>query len=74
MLYDKIKAECMKRKISIKQLEEKTGLSNGAISKWKSVSPTVDNIKKVADYLELTVDELISEKVSYEMLGDVNRP
>lgn len=64
MLYDKIKTECIKRKISIKQLEEKTGLSNGVVSKWKSVSPTVDNVKKVADYLGLTVDELVSDKVS----------
>ena len=64
MLYDKIKKECTKREISIRLLEERTGLSNGVISKWKSVSPTLDNVKKVADYLGVTVDELVSDKVS----------
>ena len=33
MLYDKIKEECAKRKISIRLLEEKTGLSNGVYIK-----------------------------------------
>ena len=64
MLYDKIKEECAKRKISIRLLEEKTRLSNGLISKWKSCSPTLDSIKKVADFLGVTVDELISDKAS----------
>lgn len=63
MLYDKIKAECAKRKISIRALEEEVGLSNGVISKWNTASPTLENAKKIADYLGVTVDELITERV-----------
>ena len=64
MLYDRIKAECAKKKISIMLLEEKAGLSNGVISKWNTSSPTLENVKRVADYLGITIDELISEKVN----------
>jgi transcriptional regulator with XRE-family HTH domain len=60
VLYDKIKYECSKRGMSIRLLEEKSGLSNGVISKWNSASPTLENAKKVADCLEMTVDELLS--------------
>lgn len=49
-----------KRGMSIRLLEEKSGLSNGVISKWNSASPTLENAKKVADCLEMTVDELLS--------------
>ena len=49
------------RGISINKLEEKANVSTGSICKWgNSVSPTVKNIKKVADILKCTVDELIS--------------
>lgn len=61
MLYDKIKSECVKRKISIRLLEEQVGLSNGVISKWNSASPTLENAKKVADYFSITLDELLSD-------------
>ena len=49
--------------ISINQLEEKAELSTGSIYKWTTVSPSVKNLKKVADVLETTVDSLL-EKAS----------
>lgn len=36
--------------------------TTGSICKWRNgISPTVKNIKKVADILECTIDELISD-------------
>lgn len=55
-MYNKIKALCDTKKISIAALEKEVGLSNGTISKWKNSSPTVDSLKLVADYFKKTVD------------------
>ena len=62
-LYEAIYQISKERNISINQLEERAGLSTGSIYKWTTVSPTVKNLKKVADVLETTVDSLL-EKVS----------
>ncbi len=61
MIYQNICIQAKKCGISINKLEEKANISTGSICKWgKSVSPTVKNIKKVADILECTVDELLA--------------
>ena len=72
MIYDNIfereiskVARELHAKGTINKLEEQAELSKGSVCKWgKSVSPTVKNIKKVADILGCTVDELITEKKS----------
>ena len=64
MIYDNIKEVCKKNGVAIRILESDLGLSQGSVCKWNSVSPSVASIKKVADYLGVTIDELISEKVS----------
>ena len=54
-----IKRLCKERKITIGSLEQKTGISRNAISRWDKNSPSVDKVKKVADFLGVTVDELL---------------
>lgn len=61
LIYENICIQAKKCGISINKLEEKANISTGSICKWgKSVSPTVKNIKKVADVLGCTVDSLIT--------------
>lgn len=59
-LNERIKLLACKAGISIPCLEEKLGLGNCTISHWKNSSPTVDSIKKVADYFGVTIDYLVS--------------
>lgn len=59
-IYDKIKAMCKERGMSVRQLEVAAGLKNGAISKWNDSSPTIKSLKAVADVLKVKVDKLIS--------------
>lgn len=62
MIYQNIYVRSKQCGISINKLEEKAGISTGSVCKWgKRVSPTVKNIKKVADILGCTVDELLVE-------------
>lgn len=61
MLYDNIK-KCAKEKgMTINELEQKAGLSRGHMSKWKLYMPTVNSLQKVANVLEVTMDELVKE-------------
>jgi transcriptional regulator with XRE-family HTH domain len=62
MLYAKIEAMCKKKGISIAALESSVGLGNATIRGWAKSSPTVDNLKKVADYFNVTVDDLMKEE------------
>ncbi|MBQ8279705.1 MAG: helix-turn-helix transcriptional regulator [Roseburia sp.] len=59
MIYDKIKEVCKAKGLSVTQVEKQANLSTGAISKWNESSPTVENLKAVADVLGTTVDELL---------------
>ena len=64
MILKKVSELCKKKGISIAKLERELGIGNGTVGKWASSSPTVDNVKKVADYFGVTVDELIAEEQS----------
>lgn len=59
MIYKNIKNLCKKLGISVNKLEHETGLSRGSVSKWNAHTPTVNNLKIVADYLGVPLDELL---------------
>lgn len=61
-MYDKIRELARDRGTSIPKIEEACGLSNGAISKWSVSSPKVENLKKVADFLGVTLDYFVTEQ------------
>lgn len=63
MFYDKVKKICKEKHIAIWKLEEDLGFAQGSVCKWNKVSPSIERVKKVADYLGITVDELITERV-----------
>lgn len=60
-MYNKIKRLCEKKNVSITTVEKETGLSNGAIGKWRNSCPTVDKLKKVADYFGVSIEYFIRE-------------
>ena len=58
-MYTKIRSLCKEKKISVRELEHEAGVGSNTISKWDVVSPSVDKVKRVADRLGVTVDELL---------------
>ena len=52
MLYKRIEELCKSKGITVGKLENDLSFSHAMIRKWKSSSPSVENLKKVADYLE----------------------
>lgn len=59
MIYERIKAICKEKGLSIRQVEKSAELGNGVIRGWKTSSPTVDNVKAVAKVLKVKVNKLI---------------
>lgn len=61
MIYQNIKRLCTEKNISISQLEKKLNFSNGAISKWDKSNPSVISARRVANYLNVSMEELLNE-------------
>lgn len=59
MIYDNVKALAKKRNVSIRKIEIDCGFSQGSVCKWNEVSPSAEKVKKVADYLKTSVDEIL---------------
>lgn len=62
MIYEQILALCKERRVSIARLERECGLGNATIRGWEKSSPTVEKLKRVADYFGVTVDYLLTAK------------
>lgn len=54
-MFDKIEKLCKEKNVSISKLEKTCNLGNGTIRNWKNSTPSVENLKKVADYFQVPV-------------------
>lgn len=59
VLYDNVKKICEKKGISVGKLEKDLEFSNGSICKWNESEPGIRKVQKVADYLGVTIEELL---------------
>ena len=52
-----------KKGVSDYRVSQETGITKSTFSDWKSgrSSPKIDKVKKIADYLGVTIDELLAE-------------
>ena len=63
MLFDKIKALCEKKGVSVWKLEKDLGFSNRSVSKWNESEPGIRKVQKVADYLGVAIEDLLEQGV-----------
>ena len=56
--YKKIFDLCIQHNILIKDLERELNFSNGIIGKWKVSSPNVKYLLSIADYFNISIEEL----------------
>lgn len=59
LIYNNICREAKKVNVSINALEKECNLAPGSTCKWNSVSPSVRSLKKVADYLGVSIEKLL---------------
>lgn len=62
MLATRIRNLCKERGISVTDLEEKAEVGKNTIYYWNEIEPGVAKVKRVADILGVTVDELLKEE------------
>lgn len=68
-IYDKIKQLAKKEGYSLQQVSEMAGIkSTNIIYSWKSKTPTIENLTKVANVLHVSVNDLLSS--STEKMND----
>lgn len=60
MFFERVASLCAERGISIARLEREAGLGNATVRGWKKSIPNVDSLKRVADVLGCTIDELLA--------------
>lgn len=63
-MLERIKSLCGNNGISVTVLENILGLGRGTILNWDTSSPSITNLKKVADYFGISVDFLIGADTS----------
>ena len=61
-MVDRINELAKQKGVSISTIEKTLGLGNGIIGKWRKQSPSCDKLKLVADYLNVSIDYLITGK------------
>ena len=61
-MVERINKLCDKWGISLKSLEKLLELGNGTIRRWDENSPSVNKVKKVAEFFGVTVSYLIGEE------------
>lgn len=66
-LVGRIKSLCDEKKLTFAELERLTGISNGQIRRWENSSPKVDNVQKVADYFNVSLDYLLGRADNHEI-------
>lgn len=60
-MLNQIKTLAKERKLTIAEVERMAGLSPRTVYKWDENIPSVDKVKRVADVLSVTVDQLMKE-------------
>lgn len=70
-VYDRVLNLCQEQSISIRELERKTGLSNGTIQRWKTAKPAGDSLEKVADIFKVSTDYLLGRAQRREISDDL---
>ena len=68
-MLERIKGLCNRKGISIRQLERETGLADRTIGRWDTNMPSIDRVKKVAEYFGVTVDYLLGSDSGYTAHG-----
>ena len=61
MLLENIKHLCKKNGETLSSLEKELGFGKGTISRWAKNSPSIENVRKVADHFGVSVDCLIAD-------------
>lgn len=67
-IVNSIKLLCKNNNMSASQLEKEIGLSQGLISKWQKTMPSLDKVIDIANYFNVSIDDVIGRNNTQEEL------
>lgn len=59
-MLEKIRTLAKEKGVTMAEVERSCGLGERSLSKWDKNIPSVDKVKRVADYFGITLDELVN--------------
>ena len=68
--FERIKMLAKEQNMNVKELAIKLDFGENAFYKWKSSSPGIENIQKVADYFSVSIDYLLGRTDIAEIAGE----
>lgn len=71
-LLDRVKMLCKEKGISQGKMEKEIGISNGASSKWKTSSPSMEILQKLSKYFDVSVDYLMNGEEATKKESQLN--
>lgn len=73
-LYENVREAAKEKGYSINRLEKELGFARSYIGKFKAITPSIDKIQKIADFLDVTTDYLMSgDKAENNLTARDNR-
>ncbi|MCG4283737.1 helix-turn-helix domain-containing protein [Lacticaseibacillus paracasei] len=72
--YDRIKTLASNRGWSLQKLAQKAGIGINSIYRWKKMTPSTDNVQKVADVLQVSVDYLLGNTDNPNLDNEGSKP
>lgn len=67
-LYKNIEQICKDKNIPVAKLEREAGIPNGTLRRWGTISPGIKSVIAVADYLDVSIDELCGRESTDAMI------
>ena len=61
MIFDNVRHLCREKGISITKLEDDLGFARSSVCKWNESEPGIRKVQKVADYLGVSIEELLKD-------------
>ena len=73
-LYENVREAAKEKGYSINRLEKELGFARSYIGKFKTITPSIDKIQKIADFLDVTTNYLMSgDKAENNLTARDNR-
>ena len=69
-LYDRVCAIAKEKDLAISKIERECNLSNATIRRWTTQNPSLDSVRRVAHYLNVSIDHLAGDSEQAQLLCD----
>ncbi|CAM3381797.1 XRE family transcriptional regulator [Listeria monocytogenes] len=70
-VFDRVKKLADSQKISLKELALRLGMGENSIYRWKDKTPTTENLLKVADYFNVSLDFLLGRSPDISIIETI---